>query len=68
MATESVQPIITPTPVPVPEPVTKKLYAYCTHCGGTGELSLTNADQPPTVTPCSWCNGAGKTEFGEIEV
>jgi DnaJ-class molecular chaperone len=54
-------------PDPIPIPLIKKMYAYCSHCGGTGKIYLTNGDDPPAVETCNWCGGAGKTEFGEIE-
>ena len=60
--------IIKPIPEPIPEPITKKLYIYCVHCNGTGNISLTNADLPPTEITCEWCNGEGKILFGEVEV
>jgi DnaJ-class molecular chaperone len=58
------------TPEVVPEPVvkTKKLYAYCLHCAGTGEITLTNGGEPAITTPCEWCAGEGKVLFGEVEV
>lgn len=55
-------------PEPIPEPLVKKLYAYCSHCDGTGICTLTNGDLPPTEATCEWCNGEGKVLFGEVEV
>ena len=59
---------ITPFIEPTPAPVTKKIYSICTHCNGTGKISLTMGDASPIESPCGWCNGAGKTVFGEVEV
>ena len=57
-----------PLPDPIPIPLTKKLYAYCVHCAGTGQVTLTNGDQPTTTVPCEYCVGEGKMLFGEVEV
>ena len=49
-------------------PTTGRLWVYCTHCNGTGTISLTNGPLPAVEVPCVFCGGTGKLLFGEYEV